>query len=347
MTLATFKEYIESTRNILKKQHPTIEKNILDEIAPKEYIPDRNSPNRHKGILLIHGLLASATTMSSLYETYSKQGYEVKNILLPGHGTMPEDTLTVSYQQWIDCALLAFNSFSDHITDITIMGFSAGAIIGSYLAQTNPQISRLILFAPAFELAKKATSLIPTLQKFNEMAPWAAKQWLTYETEKEKHQYASITTNCVYQVLTLIDIVQKQNQTAPLHCPIFMIISTDDETVTYQGAIDFFEKQSHPNNHLLIYSNSHELSNLPPNTEILPSCFPQQKILNYSHIAMHVAPDHPFYGENSRDRKHYLGAFNTQNQSNYKNNLARLTFNPTYTVLIEKINAFMSQGAQA
>lgn len=343
MTFTTFKEYIESTRKILKIQHPNIEIKILNEIAPKEFTPPISSTNKHKGILLIHGLLASATTMSSLYKTYTSQGFEVKNILLPGHGTIPEDTLNISYQQWIDCALLALNDFSKDINDITIIGFSAGATIATYLAQTNAQISKLVLFAPAFELAKKATSLVPTLHKFNEMVPWAAKQWLTYETEKTKHQYASITTNCVYQVLSLIDIVQKQNQISPLRCPIFMVISTDDETVTYQGAINFFQKQPNKNNRLIIYTNNHELEDLPPNTEIHPSCFPQKKILNYSHIAMHVAPDHPFYGEFNSDRQHYLGAFNAQNQANYKDNLQRLTFNPNYARLIKKINTFISQ----
>lgn len=342
MPYTSFKDYIESTKRILKEQHPYIEADVLEEIAPKQHIADKASNNSNKGILLIHGLLASATTMSSLYSTFVEQGYTVKNILLPGHGTIPADTLDVHYQQWIDCAKLALDDFNDDIEDINIIGFSAGATIASFLAQTTNRIDRLILFAPAFELAKKATSLVPSLQKFNEMAPWVAKQWLTYETEEQTHQYASITTNCVYQVLSLMELVNKKAETQPLKCPIFMVVSTDDETVTYQGAIHFFKQQTSTHNQLLIYSNAHQLTDLPEKTEVIPSCLPQQKILNYSHIAMHVAPTHPFYGRDSVDPKQYLGAFNSQNQANYKNKLTRLTFNPNYDVLIKKMMRFMT-----
>tara|TARA_B110000879_G_scaffold212300_1_gene307881 strand:- start:221 stop:1258 length:1038 start_codon:yes stop_codon:yes gene_type:complete len=342
MTFKTFQEYIDNTKRLLKKQHPKLANDILDEIAPKHFTPNSHSINKHKGILLIHGLLDSATAMSSLYASYCLEGYTVKNILLPGHGTIPEDTLTIHYRQWIDCAQLALNDFNDTVTDITIIGFSAGATLACYLAQHYKKVCRLILFAPAFELVSKGANLIPSLQKFNEFAPWVAKQWLTYETEEEKNKYASITTNSVFQVLSLIKKVQSHTEQRPIHCPIFMIVSTDDETVSYQSAITFLKKQTHTNNQLIIYSNEHKLSDLPKNTEIIHSCLPSHKILNYSHVAMHVAPEHPLYGEKIPHHSHYLGALSMQNKANYKNNLSRLTYNPNYNTLLKKISSFIN-----
>lgn len=338
MQYKTFANYIKQQEDKLKSQHPEISASLLAQIAPKEYIPSK-ADITNKGVLLIHGLLDSSTSMDSLYDSFSKKNYHVKNILLPGHGTTPNDLLHVTYQDWLECVEFSLNSFPNNINDITIIGLSAGAILGCYLAQNYKKVSRLILFAPAFELKAKGSSLISPLHKFNELVPPLAVEWLVSQTETSATKYKSVTTNCAHQLSLLIKLVKNK----PLHCPIFTVISTDDETVSSAGTIKLLLKQKHHQNKLIIYSNGKVKQPLPKSTKCITSCIPSEQILNFSHVSMHIAPEHPIYGQKKSNNDFVLGALTNQNKSNYTNKLLRLTYNPYYNDLLKKISLFINE----
>lgn len=339
MPLTSFQHYLAETNHTLQKKHPNLSIEMLKLIAPKQFIPEKNST---KGILLIHGMLDSCASMHSLYESYSSQGFHINTVLLPGHGSSPDELLNVSYHQWLTCVKHGLDDLTEKCDNITVMALSAGATLALYMAEKYESITQLVLFAPALALLPKMTALIPNLHKFNQLAPLIAKKWLTFTEEDDKAKYKSITTNCVFQLMSLIELVMSPSQ-KKINCPIFMIVSSDDETVSTQTAIDFLKKQENNKNQLLIYSNQTTYEPLGIMTEVVNSCIPNKKILNYSHICMHVSPEHSLYGEKANQHTHYLGALTKQNNLNYKNKLKRLTYNPNYTALVNKISLFIKK----
>ena len=337
MPFENFQKYVEDSFSNLKKRHSELSIETLTLMSPKQFIPKEKS---NKGVLLIHGLLDTCASMSSLYDTFSNEGYFVNSILLPGHGTTPEDLLSITYHQWLQCVKLGLDDLHKHCDDITLVALSAGATLSLYLAEKYNDINRLVLFAPALELKPKAAVLIPTLHRFNQRVPLIAKNWLTFQKEEDKTKYQSITTNSVFQLMSLIELVNSANKNK-IHCPIFMCVSMDDETISSSTAIKFFYKQPNLKNKLCIYTNDQNNTYNRLNTEIFTSQNLDEKILDYSHVCMHISPKHPLYGNSLTDQTVHLGAQTAKNKSKYKKNLKRLTYNPHYNVLIEKILTFI------
>ena len=120
-------------------------------------------------------------------------------------------------------------------------------------------------------------------------------------------------------------------------------ISTDDETVSSAGTIKLLLKQKHHQNKLIIYSNGKVKQPLPKSTKCITSCIPSEQILNFSHVSMHIAPEHPIYGQKKSNNDFVLGALTNQNKSNYTNKLLRLTYNPYYNDLLKKISLFINE----
>lgn len=341
--MPTFEHYINKTRSILSKQHPNISAKVLDEISPKQFYPDKIT-SKTKGVLLIHGMLDSCSTMDSYYHSFTQQGFIVKSVLLPGHGMAPDSLLTIQAKDWLECVDFAVESFKDETQHLSIIGLSTGAILACHLALKYSKIQRLILFAPAFALKPKAKPLIKALQKFNEYFPKFAKLWLVHQKETDIAKYQSITTNSVFQLLCLIEKTTNALKNTSINCPIFTILSEDDETICSTTAYKVLHKQPNIRNKVLLYSNKNHHQVLQDSIEVISSCIPEQKILNYSHIAMHVAPSHPRYGIATQKQNKYLGAQTKQNLINYGENFARLTYNPNYQQLFEKILSFIEKN---
>ena len=75
---------------------------VIDFSAP-EAQPFDFAGDRH-GVLLIHGFTGSAGHMRLIGEHLREQGFTVKGINLPGHGTSIEDMAHYGWQQWLQAA---------------------------------------------------------------------------------------------------------------------------------------------------------------------------------------------------------------------------------------------------
>ncbi|HAV44205.1 MAG TPA: esterase, partial [Halomonas sp.] len=69
---------------------------IADLISPFEL----KQADSRKAVLLIHGLTDSPFTYHDLAQVYYQQGYTVRTILLPGHGTAAAALQEVDADDW-------------------------------------------------------------------------------------------------------------------------------------------------------------------------------------------------------------------------------------------------------
>lgn len=337
-----FDDYLKAYHDLIKHGNPHIKQNadntLFDIIAPKAYYPTRGK-KAERGILLIHGLLDSCAIMTSLYDHYSQKGYVVKNILLPGHGTRPADLLEVSWEDWARCTDFAIQSFKGEVEHLTVMGLSTGACLGCYFAINKASIDKLVLFAPAFKLKQNITTLIQILHKLNTSFPFHIKDWVMKHEEDLTGKYRSITVNGVYQLIKLMEKTVPLLLKLTVTQPLFMILTDDDETICNGKALACFKAQSHPQNRLMIFSNE-EPAQHDANITYLPSCIPNERILNFSHVCMTVSPSHPLYGkQHEEDEKYYLGANTPANLINY--HFKRLSYNPHFDKMLAAIDDFL------
>jgi carboxylesterase len=52
-------------------------------------------------IALVHGIGGAAATMRPLAELLTARGHDVRSVTLPGHGTVPEDLVGVTWGDWL------------------------------------------------------------------------------------------------------------------------------------------------------------------------------------------------------------------------------------------------------
>lgn len=337
-----FQRYLASTLKHLhriERPHPLTEQQ-LQLIAPSEFTPPATQQYK-RGVLLIHGLLDSCCTMFSLKQHFIGKHYWVRNLLLPGHGTHPSDLLSIRWQEWVECAQLAIDDFKDKVDHLTLIGLSTGGCIATLLALNNHvHVDKLILFAPAFRLKHSLSHWLPSFYRLGETFPWLKKQWLVQAKETDPYKYQSIAYNGVAQLIALSSEIGLTLEKGGFPCPTLTIVSLDDETVSAYFTINLLKRLDNPGNQLIIYANDKIYQPCPQNTEVIPSCVPQNKILDFSHVCMHVAPSHPIYGQPSSGR-YYFGALTPPNLYNYALRLKRLTYNPKFEALTKRIDEFL------
>lgn len=366
---ASFSEYIAKMRTMITKARtdltgPLAEK-IIEANLPFEWIPQDPefiNPRTGKirnGILLIHGLLDSPSLLHSLRDFFKKKGFLVRAILLPGHGTVPGDLITIKHQEWLKATEYGINSFKDQVDHFYLLGFSTGGCLAVYYAlqNTNPPVSGIFLFSAAIKLKRSITQLAYLLTKFRRSFNWVFEriQWFVICDDRDYAKYESIAFNGPTEVYLLAKKLEALYSKKKVEIPIFAVASVDDEVVDTATTIKFFQQQPNPKNTLILYT-TRNVSYEDPRIQQVNSFLPEEHIINFSHQSTMISPDHPHYGKNGdyqpdelptiRTLKKidttqpiYRGAISLENMKKYT--LYRLTYNPLYNQMIDALNNFL------
>jgi len=98
--------------------------------------------------LLLHGLSGSPAEVRPVGEALAKAGMRSVGLLLPGHGTRPEDLFAKTRFDLLEAAEDALRGLAG-ARRTYLCGLSAGALLAIHLAATVPGIRALALLAPA------------------------------------------------------------------------------------------------------------------------------------------------------------------------------------------------------
>ncbi len=355
-----FDHYVQQQRNMVRQTRLDVhgEKDawIVHANAPNTFMPENFHNQPHKrGLLLIHGLTASPFILHDIAQHYSKAGFMVRTILLPGHGTVPGDLLNVHYSAWIEATRYGVESFHGLVDDLYVGGLSLGAALSVYAAYHYPQIKGLLLLAPAFHLKQR----IGYMAKWHYLFSWLNQEakWIRLAPDKAHTRYESFAFNAAAQTIKLMQLVVKLSKNNPLDLPMFMAISEQDEIVSPQAATEFFREHRNKNSQFILYSK-HQQNFNDPRMHQLSSHFPHEHIVDFSHHCLPVSPDNPYYGRQSGfvDILHYMkrvqltsldgkptpkvkGATLPENLNEH--NLQRLSYNPDYDNMMKRMDNFI------
>lgn len=363
-----FAQYIAHSRTLIEDrrtdlQHPpggadadrVIEANCPFEFYPPN--PIHAGKQLKYGALLIHGLLDCPFSLRDVGTNLQANGILVRSVLLPGHGTKPSDLINVSYHDWIQAVRYGVESLSKEVEHIYLIGYSTGAALSIYHALHDSKIAGIILISPAIRLKAPVDIFIKLhqlLKPFNRQN----KSWLYREKENDYTKYHSIALNAVSQVNLLTKVIAELRQHHTLHCPMFMISSREDETISSSRALDYFSHFKDPDSKLLLYSS---LTHGHPDSRISTrlSCYPDLHVKHFSHAAVPFAPDNFHYGENGDypgashlrlNGQYIFGAYNKVEINFFemlrkcglgKQHRRELTYNPDFDFMAESIVEFV------
>jgi carboxylesterase len=143
-----------SRLNDLLRQEGTVR--VLPQTRPIRKDP----PLAREAVLLLHGFSGSPAEMLPLAESLADAGYAVRAPRYPGHGSTRDDFMRTDAEDWARRAFDAYLDLRAEYDTVHVAGHSMGGLLATAVASTFGA-ARLILFAPAFELKRKAILLTP------------------------------------------------------------------------------------------------------------------------------------------------------------------------------------------
>ncbi|OUL57242.1 alpha/beta hydrolase [Pseudoalteromonas ulvae] len=340
---------------------------VSDLIAPFEL----RQPNNHKAILLIHGLTDSPYLFHDLAGYFYQQGFNVRTILLPGHGTAPSDLAHIKMTQWQHSAEYAIERTLTDFEQVYLGGFSTGgALIFDYLmyqAQVSDKIKGLLMWSPA----SQAKSEQAWLAKYVAAIPFVT--WLDKDADVDFAKYESFSFNAGAQVYSLMNrIEEKQFNTLNRHdIPLLLIASEVDQTIETRASLKLAkfwyqnpDRRSQKQDKVIYYGQRDKAQPLLDTQQalVIPSCKQTSlcaQVKEIAHTSPTNSPSNPHYGVDGvyRNCGHYLSkpdlyqACKTQEQVNVGETTAdniqafspikRLTFNPYYPHMLASIGEFI------
>jgi carboxylesterase len=114
-------------------------------------------PVSHKGsacgVLVLHGFTGNCQSMRPITDMLIENSYSVEMPLLPGHGTVIEDMLDKTYEDFYLVAKEALLDLRKNATEIFVLGLSMGGTLACNLCVDFKDINGLILINPLLEPA--------------------------------------------------------------------------------------------------------------------------------------------------------------------------------------------------
>lgn len=269
--------------------------------APHEWrpAPSGRGARPRKGILLVHGLGDSPWSFHDIAKNLAAGGYLVRTVLLPGHGTRPEDLLDVDVEQWRQVVREQVAALSGDVDRVYLGGFSTGANLVTEYAHGDDAIAGLALFSPALKSAMPLDWATPLIAPFR---PWL----LTPDGRRPLQstvRYFAVPTNGFAQFYRSSEAVRRRLDARPYEKPVFMVVARHDSVLDAGYLLDTFRTRfTHPASRLVWYGEPPDLSGDDPRVVVRPDRLPERRISRFSHMGILFSPANRLYGEAGTQR---------------------------------------------
>ena len=335
----------------------------LDKVVPFRLPPVQGcKKGAPRGIaVLIHGLSDTAFAMRDLAMTFAKKCFEARALLLPGHGTRPADLMVVDHHDWLSHVEAALRQARIESPFVVVAGFSLGAALALTAATKSPaNVDAVIGLAPAYRIRSNFLA---------RQASWIAtfRPWLDLGPREDFARYGAMPTRGIASTMAALGAMESQiRQRGPIQTPWMVVQSEDDEVVDLAWNRQFFDANALNTHSLLLnyFSNTPERT-ASHRTFWLPASDTSMRVVGISHLAVHISPENPHYGESGTYRNCGSPPFRKEEQVRACKQAqrvwygvggqsppageagARSTFNPHYPDLERRIGEFLYKVSHA
>lgn len=258
--------------------------------APREWRP---AGQPHRGVLLVHGLGDSPWSFHDIGQQLAAQGFLVRAVLLPGHGTRPEDLLDVTLEDWRRVVDEQAEALRREVEQVYLGGFSTGANLVVDYAYAHPDVAGLLLFSPAFMSNSAYDWLTPLIA-------WA-RPWLREPDDTRPLQnavrYMTVPTNGFAQFYRSSRQARQALRGAPYGKPVLMVVAEHDSVLdtAYLSKV-FNSRFTHPASRLIWYGNDDGQLGRDQRVLVRTDRLPELQISQFSHMGLLFSPSNKLYG---------------------------------------------------
>ena len=345
----SFEQYVSDTRAWIADNRVFLheDRNLEIELnTPFERRPDEPAK---RGILFVHGLGASPWYFADIADALANDGWLVRSILLPGHGSRPADLMLPDFDDWENAVAHHANLLAAEVEELWLGGFSTGGNLVASHALRDDSIAGLLLFSPGFYPDNGYLFLAPFIAYL-----W---DWVDVDEEDNIATYQSLPTRGAALYYRSVSAVQKNLEAMRFEKPVLITMSQHDSVLDPNATLDAFQDRFPNQRSRFVWYGDAPQGLDDPRVTALASHLPDRRISTFSHMNVLFAPENSYYGEkgshiifdngqvdiplpeNSEDL--WFGAWGQVAAERYH---ARLTWNPYFLELLDSIREVSGDG---
>lgn len=292
----SFAAYRAETEALVARDRSFQTQDPLAETAfniPQEWRPEigLDMGESRRGILLAHGLGDSPFSFSDVGPALARQGFLVRTVLLPGHGTDPADLIDVDIEDWRRVVGQQVALMKKDVAEVYLGGFSTGANLVTVQAMADSEIAGLLLFSPGFKSDVSYAWLTPLASVF---VTWLREPDPALP-QQNPVRYLNLPTNAFAQFHYSSVEALRALDDDPYDKPATIVLAEHDSVLDIGNIVGLFAGRfTHPESRLIWYGGPQGLDD--PRVLVRPDYLPEFRISQFSHMSVLFAPLNPLYG---------------------------------------------------
>lgn len=228
-----------------------------------------------RAALFVHGYVGGGNIFAGFPEWMAEQGWRVRVMRLPAHGTSPRDMETVTGAQLLNAVKHELAELKRDYPTVAVVSHSMGGSLAT-LAVAEEGADYLVLGAPYYGVTYKWYYILPVERWNRILAPVApyvykGKAFMQISRKDAKDQIFSYAWISTKSGAMLADLAKRANDPATLAkvtCSTLMLHAPEDRAASYDMAkkafVELGSKEKKfvdlPNsNHIIYWDNDAEL----------------------------------------------------------------------------------------
>lgn len=200
---------------------------------------DLGPPDATTAVLLLHGFTGSPWEVRPLAESLADRGFFVRAPRLPGHGTVPEDLLYVTWRDWLAAAEAAFDSLA-RFPRVCVAGLSMGGLLGLLLAERHAaRVSKLVLMAPVMRVRQRGGRVLEALGASalsGLTSGWLEKKTTDLEDDEARANAPVLPRYPLARLFDLFELQRLAKRAAPrVVAPTLIAAAVHDHVVAFDS----------------------------------------------------------------------------------------------------------------
>jgi carboxylesterase len=195
-------------------------------------------------VLLVHGFVGGVNNFGDLPDRLAAQGWRVRGMRLPGHGTWPEDLNRINPDDLTSAVAEEYNDLRRKYPRVVLVGHSMGGALAAVTAAQHESPDALVLAAPYFGVTYKPYYVLRP-ETWTRLTYWAfrwvykGEVFMQVNRNESKPRIFSYTWLPSHALVTLIEvgeIAADPQMLAKIDCPVLLIHGRQDVAASGEAA---------------------------------------------------------------------------------------------------------------
>jgi len=231
----------------------------------KYHQPFSHISDSEVGVLVIHGITSTTSSMEYLAQNFANAGYNVELPGLAGHGTKWQDMNSIKYSDWVNDLEIALTKLKNRCSIIFLCGLSLGGGLALYLTGKHAEITGTILINHTVKFTNPVFWFVPILRKIIKSVPAVASD--IKDPNFKEIAYERTPTNGVYEMLKMLKEVKLM--LPDIKQPVIIFKSMEDHIVPKISANYTMDNIGSQDKKLIWLENSYHVAPLDYDKELI------------------------------------------------------------------------------